>query len=214
MGFFKNLFSKKENIGLFLVSELFHFDEDIAVLIEDIDDDAGNWRLQKSNEKLIPNVDGLYFAKGIILSAGATQPCFVGLITPERALEFVIVQTGEDTVEVLNVEDVEGDVIPTIGSKCFGNYELYYSKINPQKGIDVLKQAIENNGKLSPLCEDIGYISRDENMLKNSIDAFEASVNNNQSSEYIYHELSQLYLQLGDEVNSKKYSSLFETAKA
>ena len=59
-------------------------------------------------------------------------------MSPERSAEIVIKQNAKGQTKIENIYDQEKSIIPAIASNCFGDYELFYAKENPQVGIDIL----------------------------------------------------------------------------
>ncbi len=109
-----------------------------------------------------------------------------------------------------SIYDQEQTIIPAVASDCFGDYELFYAKENPQIGIDVLREGLSKAAKKYIVAEDLGYILRDENRFEESIEAFKISKQIGPSSAYIYLELSRLYRAIGQPNNELKYKQKFK----
>jgi hypothetical protein len=159
-------------------------------------DDSDNqlfWTIMPTNLKLIPEDEGHFFIKAIQTLPNSRIDCFLNISTPERIADFVVKldSTGQTILEDFNNQ--ENSIIPTVPSDCYGDYELYYSKENPQIGIQILKSGLEIAKNKNVVSEDLGYILRDENRTQEAIDAFLISEQFGPSSEYIFLELGQLF---------------------
>jgi tetratricopeptide (TPR) repeat protein len=155
------------------------------------------WTIKPTNLELIPYDTEFYFVKAIQTLPNSTIDCFINITTPERIADFVVKLNSNGQTIIENYYEQENSVIPTIASDCFGDYELYYSKENPQIGIDILKSGLTKATNKNIVAEDLGYILRDEGRIEEAIEAFKISEEYEPSSEYTYWELSGLYEQLG-----------------
>lgn len=142
----------------------------------------------------------------MIDSDKAVQECFINISLPERTVDFIIFMTPNGLVfnEIYELTGI--DVIPAIASEVHGEYELYYTKNNPEVGIQVLEQGLELTPIPSAIAEDLGYILRDEKRYKESIDAFLISEKHGTSSVYIFKEIRDLYFQINNKVKTDEYS--------
>ena len=190
------------------------FDKKLSIKICSVTDDDNdnllNWEIEPTDLELIPDEEGHYIviAKQTLLDK--TVDCYIDLITPERIAENVIKLDTKGKVMAESIYDQENTVIPAVASDCFGIYELYYSKENPQIGIDILKAGLVKSDLKTVIAEDLGYIYRDENRIDEAIDSFLISEKNNPSSEYIYQELAQLYGQLDNKAKEQEYLQKFK----
>ncbi|GAB2682027.1 hypothetical protein GCM10027036_40610 [Flavihumibacter cheonanensis] len=180
----------------------------VFVVTNDSSADELSWEVEPTNQDLIPNVEGIYFVAAKKVYTDKTVDCFLGVMTPERIAETVI-KLVDDKVFAESIYDQKTAVIPAVASKCFGDYNLYYAKENPQIGIDVLRTALATHSTVATIAEDLGYILRDENRLEEALEAFHHAEKVGASSEYVYLELSKLYKQLGDTDKEKEYEKLF-----
>jgi tetratricopeptide (TPR) repeat protein len=161
------------------------------------DDNELLWTIEPTNLQLIPNDSEFYFVKAIQTLPNSTIDCFINITTPERIADFVVKLDSNGQTVIENFYEQVNSVIPTIASDCFGDYELYYSKENPQIGIDILKCGLTKATNKNIVAEDLGYILSDEGRIEEAIEAFKISEENEPSSEYTYWELAGLYEQLG-----------------
>jgi tetratricopeptide (TPR) repeat protein len=177
---------------------------------EEDSDDVLKWKIEPTDLELIPDEEGHYIVIAKQTLMDRTVECYIDLITPERIAENVIKLDTKSKVIVESIYDQENTVIPAVASDCFGIYELYYSKENPQIGIDILKAGMVKSDSKTVIAEDLGYIYRDENRINEAIDSFLISEKTNPSSEYIYQELAQLYEQLGNKAKEQEYQQKFK----
>jgi len=186
-------------------------DNNETVLFEVVQEKSDNplkWKIKPTTEKLIPNTDGHFIVRAKMISNDRNvQDCFIDLSLPERISDFIIYQTdnGLEFTESYKLNDKE--VIPVIASECYGVYELYYSKNYPEIGIEILRTGLEISNNPAIIAEDLGYILRDENKYQESIDAFLISEKHGVSSEYIYQEIRDLYLQLDNKEKADEYDN-------
>jgi hypothetical protein len=129
----------------------------------------------------------------LALWADTSTDCFIGIITPERIAEIVVRRNANGQTSAESIYDQEQTIIPAVASDCFGVYELFYAKENPQIGIDILKNGLTKATNRKIVAEELGYILRDEGRIEEAIEAFKISEEFGPSSEYTYWELSELY---------------------
>ena len=182
----------------------------VFIVTEQDDDNELNWTVEPTDYELIPEEENYYFVKAYEVSQNGKTACYIGVMTPERIAEVVIKQNSNGQTEIESIYDQEKSIIPAIASDCFGDYELFYSKENPQLGIDILKSAITKATNKNVVAEDLGYILRDEGRVKEAIEAFKISEENGPSSEYTFLELAGLYEQLGQLDKQTEYRQKYK----
>ena len=182
----------------------------VFIVIEQDDDNELNWTVEPTDYELITEEENYYFVKAYEVSQNGKTDCYIGVMTPERIAEVVIKQNSNGQTEIESIYDQEKSIIPAIASDCFGDYELFYSKENPQLGIDILKSAITKATNKNVVAEDLGYILRDEGRVKEAIEAFKISEENGPSSEYTFLELAGLYEQLGQLDKQTEYRQKYK----
>ena len=182
----------------------------VFIVTEQDDDNELNWTVGPTDYELIPEEENYYFVKAYEVSQNGKTDCYIGVMTPERIAEVVIKQNSNGQTEIESIYDQEKSIIPAIASDCFGDYELFYSKENPQLGIDILKSAITKATNKNVVAEDLGYILRDEGRVKEAIEAFKISEENGPSSEYTFLESAGLYEQLGQLDKQTEYRQKYK----
>ena len=182
----------------------------VFIVTEQDDDNELNWTVEPTDYELIPEEENYYFVKAYEVSQNGKTDCYIGVMTPERIAEVVIKQNSNGQTEIESIYDQEKSIIPAIASDCFGDYELFYSKENPQLGIDILKSAITKATNKNVVAEDLGYILRDEGRVKEAIEAFKISEESGPSSEYTFLELAGLYEQLGQLDKQTEYRQKYK----
>jgi tetratricopeptide (TPR) repeat protein len=187
-------------------------DTNIFKLIDDSNDNGLLWKIESTDLKLIPGEDDeTYIVKAYQVLPDSLKECFLSIVTPEMVPEMVVLkneETGEINLEDFN--EINYEVIPAVASDCYGNYELYYSKINPQIGINVLKDGLKISDEKTSIAEDLGYILRDENRDEEAIEAFLISEETEPSSNYTFHELIELYKKIGNSEKELEYTKKLE----
>ena len=178
-----------------------------------INDDSGNqllWTIKPTSLQLIPEDEEHYFIKAVQTLPNSTIDCFINISTPERIADFVVKLDSNGQTILEDFNEQENSVIPTVPSDCYGDYELYYSKENPQIGIDILKSGLEIAKNKNVVAEDLGYILRDENRIQEAIEAFLVSEQFGPSSEFTFYELGQLFETLGQTNKQLEYEKKYK----
>lgn len=157
----------------------------------------------------IPDDGEYYIIRALEVRRNKVKECFMDITTPERISDIVIKKGLLGNIKISEYYNYEGIVIPSIASNCFGVYELYYSKENPQIGIDILQKGVEKATNKAIVSEDLGYILRDEHRNEEAIEAFKKSVEYGASTPYSYLELSHLFERLGDTKMKNEYYNKF-----
>lgn len=174
------------------------------------DENSLKWKIQPTSLQIIPDEEGHFLVKAkIIDNQQLEESGYINLSTPERIADYVIYNFNNPQFD--NIYELKGkDVIPTVASDCFGLYELYYSKNNPDIGIEILKSGLDKSHQKNVIAEDLGYILRDENRLEEALEYFLISEQNEPSSEYIYSEIEGIYHSLGNDEKAEEYKLKFE----
>lgn len=182
----------------------------IFIVTEQDDENELNWTIEPTDFKLIPEEENYYFVKAFEISENEKTDCYIGIMTPERIAEIVIKQNSNGQTTVENIYEQERSIIPSVASECFGDYELFYAKENPQIGIDILKNGLTIATNKNVVAEDLGYILSDEGRIEEAIEAFKISEENGPSSEYTFWELAGLYEQLGQMDKQSEYRQKYK----
>lgn len=182
----------------------------IFVVTNQDDENELNWTIEPTDFELLPEEENIYYVKALQVSADTTIDCYLGIMTPERIAETVVKRKPSGQIVAESIYDQEQTIIPAVASDCFGDYDLFYSKENPQIGIDVLKDGLAKATNKNIVAEDLGYILRDENRIEEAIEAFKISEQTGPSSEYVFLELSRLYRDIGQTDNELKYKQKFK----
>jgi tetratricopeptide (TPR) repeat protein len=177
----------------------------IFVVTDEESDNQLEWTIEPTNLNIIPEDEQTYFVKAKQVFKDKSIDCYISIVTPERIADFVINLGDNGKTISENMHEQENSIIPAVASDCFGIYELYYAKENPQVGIDILKDGLTKARNKNVVAEDLGYILRDENRIEEAIEAFLISEQNQPSSEFIYSELSRLYGLIGQADKQQEY---------
>ena len=182
----------------------------VFIVTEQDDDNELNWTIEATDFEFIPEEENYYIIKAFEVSENNKTDCYIGIMAPERIAEIVIKQNSVGQTEVESIYDQEKSIIPAIASDCFGDYELFYAKENPQIGIEILRNGLCQATNKNVVAEDLGYIFRDEGRIEEAIEAFKISEENGPSSEYTFWELAGLYEQLGQTDKQKEYKQKYK----
>lgn len=193
------------------IKDIFTDRQTKVFLVTDQDNDNElTWTIEPTDFELIPNDENVYFAKAKQVFPDKTIDCFIGVMTPERIAETVIKLNAQGQTIAESIYDQQNTVIPAVASDCYGDYTLYYSKEDPQVGIDILRNGLSIATNKNVVAEDLGYILRDEEKTKEAIEAFSISEQFGPSSEYTFLELSRLYRELGQTDKHLEYQQKFK----
>ncbi len=173
------------------------------------DEDELNWTIEPTDFNLLPEDENIYYVKAYQVSVDSTSDCYIGIMTPERIAETVVKRDPSGQIVAESIYDQEQTTIPAVASDCYGDYQLFYAKENPQVGIDVLRDGLTKAINKNVVAEDLGYIFRDEERIEEAIEAFKISEQTGPSSEYTYLELSRLYKRLGQNSLQLEYENKF-----
>lgn len=143
-------------------------------------------------------LDGLFILKAVHISTeGELQDCYLDVVMPERISETAYFHTDEEIVEIMS-HKVSGEVIPMVAIEGFGVYDLFYSRLKPEIGLSVLRNAVKVARQKSYIAEDMAYILRDENRKLEAIEAFDIVIAEGEPNEYSYLERAGLREETGD----------------
>ena len=182
----------------------------VFVVTDQNDENELNWTIEPTNFHLLPEEENYYFVKAKQVSTNKTTDCFIGIMTPERIAEIIIKRNIIRQTKVESIYDQKQTIIPAVASECYGNYELFYAKENPQIGIDILKDGLTKSTNKNVVSEDLGYILRDEKRTEEAIEAFKISEEFGPSSEYTFWELSELYREIGNTEKHIEYKQKYK----
>ena len=182
----------------------------VFIVTEQDDDKELNWTVEPTDFEIIPEEENYYIVKAYQVSQNGKTDCYIGVMSPERSAEIVIKQNAKGQTKIESIYDQEKSIIPAIASDCFGDYELFYAKENPQVGIDILKSGLTKATNKNVVAEDLGYILRDEGRIEEAIEAFKISEESGPSSEYTFWELAGLYEQLGQLEKQTEYKQKYK----
>jgi tetratricopeptide (TPR) repeat protein len=193
-----------------LVKALAKFPETRIFCVEDSDDeDQTKWDVKPISARILPEAEGFFIVKGKNISQdGTIRDCYIDISLPERINDHAYVFDGK-SLKIGYPYEFEGNIICAVAIDCFGDYELFYSKINPDVGIDILKEGLAISQQKHYIAEDLGYILRDEGRFKEAAEMFQIAVDETPSSYFIYGELATCYEKVGYAEKSEKYKALF-----
>ena len=193
-----------------LIKALAKFPETCIFRVNDSDDnDQAKWDAEPVSSSVLPETEGFFIVKGKnILPDGTIRDCYIDISLPERINDYAYFFDGK-SLKVDYPYEFKGDIICAVPIDCFGVYELFYSKINPDIGIDILKEGLTVSPRKCYIAEDLGYILRDESRFKEAAEMFQIAVDEIPSSYFIYGEIAACYEKIGDTEKAEKYQAMF-----
>jgi len=173
--------------------------------------DIRAWEFEPIPGDVVPDADRSGFvviAALNVISKSNVRRCYMDLSLPERVNDYVYF-VSENEIHYAHPRKFEGETVAAIAIDGFGFYELFYSRIAPELGIEVLRRGLAASKRKHFIAEDLGYILRDEGRYKEAAAMFQIAADEGPSSDFIYGELAQLYGKIGDAEKQKKYAELF-----
>lgn len=180
--------------------------------LTDNGDDPREWEYAPEPGEVVVAADReAFYVVGAmnILSKTDVRRCYIDLSTPERINDYAYVLDGGE-LRFDYPYKLGGEFIPAIAIDGSGVYELFYSKIAPELGIDVLRRGLAASKRKHFIAEDLAYILRDEGRNREAAEMYQIAADDEVSSYFIYAELAELYRKLGQTEKHRKYASLFE----
>ena len=185
----------------------------IFEILNSDNDNPIEWEIKPTTLQLIPNGEGHYLTKAYrIEKNGLYKSAYINVSTPERIIDFVIYDLKKPSYSYA-YNSINIEVIPAVASDCFGSYEVYYSRNNPDLSIEVLKQGLEISKEKNVIAEDLGYILRDEDRPKEALKYFLISEEYGASSEFILGEIERIYRILGSKEKADEYKLKMDEIK-
>ena len=185
----------------------------IFEILNSDNDNPIEWEIKPTTLQLIPNGEGHYLTKAYrIEKNGLYKSAYINVSTPERIIDFVIYDLKKPSYSYA-YNSINIEVIPAVASDCFGSYEVYYSRNNPDLSIEVLKQGLEISKEKNVIAEDLGYILRDEDRPKEALKYFLISEEYGASSKFILGEIERIYRILGSKEKADEYKLKMDEIK-
>lgn len=193
-----------------LAKALAKFPEVRIFRVEDSDnDDQAKWDVEPADSAVLLESENLFIVKAKnVLPDGTIQDCYIDVSLPERINDNTYYFDGR-SIDVIPSHEVDGDVICAVPIDCFGVYELFYSRNNPDLGIEILRVGLSVSEHKRYIAEDLGYILRDEGRFKEAAEMFQITVDETPSSYFIYGELAACYEEIGETAKAEKYKAMF-----
>jgi tetratricopeptide (TPR) repeat protein len=169
-------------------------------------DDFTRWQLAPLDWKTVRDLecDAFYILKAwLVLRQGQRKECYLDLSMPERIEDHVYFY-DRDGLWRMYPYHTAGDVIPAVAIERFGIYELFYSRRDPEVGLEVLRGGLPLAARKAPIAEDMGYILRDESRVLEAIEAFSIAIREGPTSYFTYLERADLYEALGDHEKAQR----------
>lgn len=183
----------------------------LAVLDSELDDEA-DWAVEPVDAVVLEEsetTDHFVVEAKNVLPDGTAMSCHIDVGLPERISERAFF-VRDACLDVRSIFEPDGEIICAVPIDCFGVYDLFYSKVAPEIGIDVLKAGLAASPRKRYIAEDLGYILRDEERFEEASGMFQIAVDEGPSSYFIYGELAGCYDEIGQTDRAQKYHQLFD----
>jgi tetratricopeptide (TPR) repeat protein len=157
-------------------------------------------------------LDGYFVLKALFIpNEGELRSCYIDVTMPERISERVFFKIENQIKSkyhaYLEGKQLKGKIIPIAAIDGFGLYELFYSKKNPEIGLEVLRNGLKISKRKKYIALDLAYILRDENRYEEAIEAFSIAITEGADNEYCFIERAGLFEKIGDRENAEKDKS-------
>jgi tetratricopeptide (TPR) repeat protein len=182
----------------------------IFQVLDSDNENQASWNVEPISASVLNESDNFYIVKAKnIHPDGSIIDCYIDISLPERISDYAYF-LDRNSLKVDYHHEFKGEIICAVPIDCFGVYELFFSKTNPEIGISVLKNGLYASNRKACIAEDLGYILRDIGRFNEAAEMFQISVNEVPSSFFIYEELGNCYTRIGDFENAQKYHELFK----
>lgn len=180
-------------------------------------DDFLNWDVEPIEAEILTAeyvrggmLEGYFILKATFIPVeGEVQPCYVDVSMPERISERIYFKSDDEIIEE-NRYGFRGKAIPLVAIDGFGNYNLFYSKRNPEIGLNVLRYGLNLAKRKAYIAQDMAYILRDEKRYQEAVEAFSMLIAEGANDVYPYLERAALLEKLGDVAGAAKDRELSE----
>ncbi|KKN86664.1 hypothetical protein LCGC14_0266270 [marine sediment metagenome] len=144
----------------------------IFEILNSDNDNPLEWEIKPTTLQLIPNGQGHYLTKAYrIEKNGVYKFAYVDVNTPERIIDYVIYDLKKPSYSYV-YDSINIEVIPAVASDCFGSYEVYYSRNNPDLSIEVLEQGLKLSKGKKCYCPRFGIYFKRRRQTKRGIEIF------------------------------------------
>lgn len=139
-------------------------------------DDYPAWDVRPVDTAILSERDGYFIVKAKnTLPDGRIRDCYIDLSLPERISDYAyLVWCG--SLDVRYHHEFGGEIICAVPIDCFGQYDLFYSRIAPDIGIDILREGLAISARKKCIAQDLGYMLRDEGRFREAAEAFQCAV--------------------------------------
>jgi len=168
------------------------------------------WDVQPADAPVLSGQDGFFIVKAKnILPDGAIRDCYIDVSLPERISDYAYFVHGNG-FEAGYCHEFEGEIICAVPISSFGAYDLFYSRMQPDIGLEILKSGLSSSPRKAAIAEDLGYILRDERRFPEAAEMFEVAAREGPSSYFVYGELAGCYDEVGNHELADKYRKMFD----
>jgi hypothetical protein len=179
-------------------------------------EDPREWVLKPLRAELLSSAEshGHHVIKSLqVLPDGTVRKCYMNMSLPERISDYAFF-VEERLLCFGHHHQFPGKIIPADAIDCFGVYEQFYVKSQPQLGIEILKRGLTASRRKVYIAQDLGYIFRVERRYEEAIEMFKVAIDEGPSSSFIYAEVAAAYGDLGDAENETNYRLMYKQAAA
>lgn len=122
-------------------------------------------------------LDGEFILKGgLITEAGLCEPCYLEITMPEGIVNYTYLLDLEND-QVIQKTGRRKAAISLVAIEKLVEYEIYYSKIDPEAGLSVLKEGFKVAKTKWPLAHAMFCILRDEGRYAEAVDMLTFIIN-------------------------------------
>jgi|GEM_PF-1146290 len=160
--------------------------------------------------------EGVFLVAGkVVTKHEVSRDCYLQVVLPERICEFCFLLVDGEIVRQRGRRVGEGTAIPVIAIEKFGVPQLFYSKENPDFGIEVLRRGLRLAREKKDIAFDLAVLLRQETRYQEAIEAFSICLVEAPESPIalsLYQQRQQLYMLTGDNEAAAEDKRLWEVA--
>ena len=184
----------------------------IFAVLDSEHDDRREWDVEPVEGDVLceSELDSYFVVKAKnVLPGGGVRDCYIDICLPERVSDLAIVVCDKQ-LDARYHHEFDGEIICAVPVDCFGVYDLFYSRIAPEIGIEVLRRGLAARPRNCHMAEDLGYILRDEHRFDEAAEMFQIAVDEGPSSYFICGELADCYVKIGKPDKAELYREMFD----
>ena len=148
-------------------------------------------------------LDGVFILKAaFVTQSGEIRDGYVDVVMPERISETAyLLEDGH--IRQKSYRELKYWGVPLVAIEGFGAYELFYSRSNPEIGLEVLRKGLAVARDRENIAANMGYILRDEKRYQEAVEAFTVAIEEGEAMGHGKEQYFQYYYAEREELLKK-----------